>query len=55
VNPFWADEEVEMARQLACGVDGMLTNYPALPALDADVIQTPLITVHFISDSPYKT
>jgi glycerophosphoryl diester phosphodiesterase len=30
VNPFWADEEEEMKRQLECGVDGMLTNYPAL-------------------------
>ena len=30
VNPFWADEPEEMERQLDCGVDGMLTNYPEI-------------------------
>ena len=30
VNPFWGDEVPEMERMLDAGVDGMLTNYPAL-------------------------
>ena len=29
VNPFYADEAGEMARLIGCGVDGILTNYPA--------------------------
>jgi len=29
VNPFYADEVGEMARLIDCGVDGILTNYPA--------------------------
>ncbi len=29
VNPFYADEEAEMKRFIDCGVDGILTNYPA--------------------------
>lgn len=28
VNPFYADTEEEMRRQAACGVDGILTNFP---------------------------
>ena len=28
VNPFYADDEEEMRRLIACGVDGILTNYP---------------------------
>ena len=28
VNPFYADELDEMRRLIACGVDGILTNYP---------------------------
>ncbi|MCK5119764.1 MAG: hypothetical protein KAQ78_09275, partial [Candidatus Latescibacteria bacterium] len=28
VNPFYADEVDEMRRLIACGVDGILTNYP---------------------------
>jgi glycerophosphoryl diester phosphodiesterase len=28
VNPFYADEVDEMRRLMACGVDGILTNYP---------------------------
>jgi len=28
VFPFFADEEDEMRRLIACGVDGMLTNEP---------------------------
>ncbi len=28
VNPFYADEEPEMRRLIACGVDGILTNWP---------------------------
>lgn len=28
VNVFYADEEAEMLRQIDCGVDGILTNYP---------------------------
>ena len=28
VNPFYADDEVEMRRLIACGVDGILTNWP---------------------------
>jgi glycerophosphoryl diester phosphodiesterase len=28
VNPFYADEESEMRRLIACGVDGILTNFP---------------------------
>lgn len=28
VNPFYADDEAEMRRLIACGVDGILTNYP---------------------------
>lgn len=28
VNPFYADDEVEMQRLIDCGVDGILTNYP---------------------------
>ncbi|MEW6753516.1 MAG: glycerophosphodiester phosphodiesterase family protein [Candidatus Latescibacterota bacterium] len=30
VHPFYADDETEMKRQVACGVDGILTNEPAL-------------------------
>jgi glycerophosphoryl diester phosphodiesterase len=30
VHPFYADEQAEMSRQIACGVDGILTNEPAL-------------------------
>ena len=30
VNPFYADDEAEMRRLIACGVDGILTNYPDL-------------------------
>ncbi|MCD6365309.1 MAG: hypothetical protein J7M14_05485 [Planctomycetes bacterium] len=30
VNPFYADDIGEMRRLIACGVDGILTNYPAL-------------------------
>lgn len=30
VNPFYADTEAEMRRLIGCGVDGILTNYPAL-------------------------
>jgi len=30
VHPFYADDEPEMERQIACGVDGILTNQPAL-------------------------
>ncbi|HQK95867.1 MAG TPA: glycerophosphodiester phosphodiesterase family protein [Armatimonadota bacterium] len=30
VHPFYADDEAEMTRQIACGVDGILTNQPAL-------------------------
>jgi len=29
VNPFYADDEAEMRRLIACGVDGILTNQPA--------------------------
>lgn len=29
VNPFYADDEDEMRRLIGCGVDGILTNYPA--------------------------
>ena len=29
VNPFYADDEEEMRRLIECGVDGILTNYPA--------------------------
>jgi glycerophosphoryl diester phosphodiesterase len=29
VNPFFADDETEMRRLIECGVDGILTNYPA--------------------------
>jgi len=29
VNPFYADDEAEMRRLIDCGVDGILTNYPA--------------------------
>ena len=29
VNPFFADDEDEMRRLIDCGVDGILTNYPA--------------------------
>ncbi|MDP6360173.1 MAG: glycerophosphodiester phosphodiesterase family protein [Planctomycetota bacterium] len=29
VHPFYADEEEEMTRLIECGVDGILTNYPA--------------------------
>lgn len=29
VNPFYADDEPEMRRLIACGVDGILTNRPA--------------------------
>ncbi|MBL4701498.1 hypothetical protein JYU15_00995 [bacterium AH-315-I18] len=29
VNSFFADDEDEMKRLIACGVDGILTNYPA--------------------------
>ena len=29
VNPFYADDEGEMRRLVGCGVDGILTNYPA--------------------------
>ena len=28
VNPFYADDEAEMRRLIACGVDGILTNHP---------------------------
>jgi glycerophosphoryl diester phosphodiesterase len=28
VNPFYADDKAEMKRLIACGVDGVLTNYP---------------------------
>ncbi len=28
VNPFYADDAAEMRRLMACGVDGILTNYP---------------------------
>lgn len=28
VNPFYADDEAEMRRLIACGVDGILTNWP---------------------------
>ena len=28
VNPFYADDVSEMRRLMACGVDGILTNYP---------------------------
>ena len=28
VNPFYANEAVEMRRLIACGVDGILTDYP---------------------------
>ena len=28
VNPFYADDEVEMRRLIDCGVDGILTNFP---------------------------
>ena len=28
VNPFYADDESEMRRLIACGVDGILTNWP---------------------------
>ena len=28
VNPFYADDEGEMRRLIACGVDGILTNWP---------------------------
>ena len=28
VHPFYADDEAEMRRQIACGVDGILTNHP---------------------------
>lgn len=28
VNPFYADDEAEMRRLIACGVDGILTNFP---------------------------
>ena len=30
VNPFYADDAGEMARLISCGVDGILTNYPAI-------------------------
>ena len=30
VNPFYADDPGEMARLIGCGVDGILTNYPAV-------------------------
>jgi len=30
VNPFYADTEAEMRRLIYCGVDGILTNYPAV-------------------------
>ncbi len=30
VNPFYADDEAEMRRLIACGVDGILTNFPDL-------------------------
>jgi len=30
VNPFYADDEAEMRRLIACGVDGILTNHPDL-------------------------
>lgn len=30
VHPFYADDEPEMRRLIACGVDGILTNEPAL-------------------------
>jgi len=37
VNPFYADTEDQMRRLIACGVDGILTNYPArLQALLAE-------------------
>ncbi|MBI3921412.1 MAG: hypothetical protein HY318_08360, partial [Armatimonadetes bacterium] len=29
VHPFYADDEAEMVRLIHCGVDGILTNYPA--------------------------
>lgn len=29
VNPFFADDSEEMRRLMECGVDGILTNYPA--------------------------
>jgi glycerophosphoryl diester phosphodiesterase len=28
VNPFYADDLAEMRRLIACGVDGILTNFP---------------------------
>lgn len=38
INPFYADEEGEMRRLIECGVDGILTNFPALlvQVLEAD-------------------
>jgi glycerophosphoryl diester phosphodiesterase len=30
VNPFYADDPVEMKRLIDCGVDGILTNRPDL-------------------------